>query len=253
MFWIDLKNVQVPHVRQEHLLGAFETLRRRVAVGEQEQEALERFTRKFVTCSLDPEKVGEEAVKIAKEVNWHGHSQSCRKNSAGGKCRFNFPKYPLPHPVFVDANKVFKEGERLSDERRNYILKKVMSVLVELENGKMVVSKTVKRIMEEKKPGETIKQRIRKLLEIASNMEDEEEEEEINQGGEKRGPKRSSFSFSFSTTNNKTFSFSTTNNKKAPRQKPISLDEYGRAVIQQPRKGSTVLLERDLDEVFMNN
>ena len=31
------------------------------------------------------------------------------------------------------------------------------------------------------------------------------------------------------------------------------MDEYIRAVVQQPIKGSTVLLQRDIDEIFMNN
>ena len=34
---------------------------------------------------------------------------------------------------------------------------------------------------------------------------------------------------------------------------PITYDMYERAVIQQPRKGSEVLLQRDIDEIFINN
>ena len=34
---------------------------------------------------------------------------------------------------------------------------------------------------------------------------------------------------------------------------PIQYDEYRRAVQQMPFKGSTILLRRDLDEIFMNN
>ena len=34
---------------------------------------------------------------------------------------------------------------------------------------------------------------------------------------------------------------------------PITYDMYERAVIQQTRKGSEVLLQRDIDEVFINN
>ena len=34
---------------------------------------------------------------------------------------------------------------------------------------------------------------------------------------------------------------------------PITYDMYERAVIQQTRKGSEVLLQRDIDEIFINN
>ena len=37
------------------------------------------------------------------------------------------------------------------------------------------------------------------------------------------------------------------------REKPITYWEYEMAVVQQPRKGSEVLLRRDIDEIFINN
>ena len=39
----------------------------------------------------------------------------------------------------------------------------------------------------------------------------------------------------------------------AGREKPITYWEYEMAVVQQPRKGSEVLLRRDIDEIFINN
>ena len=39
----------------------------------------------------------------------------------------------------------------------------------------------------------------------------------------------------------------------AGRKKRITYEEYERAVVQQPRKGSEVLLRRDIDEIFINN
>ena len=39
----------------------------------------------------------------------------------------------------------------------------------------------------------------------------------------------------------------------AGRKRPITYMEYEMAVIQQPRKGSEVLLRRDIDEIFINN
>ena len=37
------------------------------------------------------------------------------------------------------------------------------------------------------------------------------------------------------------------------RKQPITYYEYEMAVVQQPRKGSEVLLRRDIDEIFINN
>ena len=34
---------------------------------------------------------------------------------------------------------------------------------------------------------------------------------------------------------------------------PITYEKYEQAVIEQPRKGSEVLLQRDIDEIFVNN
>ena len=34
---------------------------------------------------------------------------------------------------------------------------------------------------------------------------------------------------------------------------PITYEKYEQAVIEQPRKGSEVLLQRDIDEIFINN
>lgn len=235
VFWIDLKAVKIHSNYREHLLVAFEKLRNRQTLSKDEGQALAVFTDMFVTCSRDPKRIekrfktglGKEAVKIANEVNWHSHSQSCRKKSGEGQCRFNFPKYPLPYTEFVDGNKVYEEGEKLSEERRNEIIKKVKKVLIVQEKGKSVVSPTVKKILEEKTERETIADRIEKILKIADTQEIDEdfEEKEVTK---KKQPKKK-------------------------KKKKITLDEYIRAVVQQPIKGSTVLLQRDIDEIFMNN
>ena len=197
VLWIDLKAVKIHSNYREHLLVAFEKLRNRQTLSKDEGQALAVFTDMFVTCSRDPKRIekrfktglGEEAVKIANEVNWHSHSQSCRKKSGEGQCRFNFPKYPLPYTEFVDGNKVYEEGEKLSEERRNEIIKKVEKVLIVQENGKSVVSPTVKKILEKKTERETIADRIEKILKIADTQEIDEdfEEKEVTK---KKQPKK---------------------------------------------------------------
>ena len=147
VLWVDLKQVRVKEVDSKRLMRAFEKLKDGKTLDQFEQEDVERYTDAFVTCSRNPEVVGKRAVEIAEEVNCHNHSKSCKKS--GHKCRFNFPKFPLPRTRFVDKNREYEEGEKLSVERRTEILEKVASVLVEEEGGKVILSKEVKKIVRE--------------------------------------------------------------------------------------------------------
>ena len=88
---------------------------------------------------------GEEAVKIAEEVNWHSHSSSCKK---GGRrtCRWKFPRWPLARTIFVDANRE-DAPPRMDPKERESILDAVMRVLVDDEGGQKRISQTVLSIM----------------------------------------------------------------------------------------------------------
>ena len=110
-----------------------------------ERAALERFTDTFVTCSRCITVAGEEAVRIAEEVNWHSHSNSCKK---GGRrtCRWKFPRFPLARTIFVDANRE-DQGPRMDAKEREEILDRVMAVLVDESGGQKVLSTNVKDIM----------------------------------------------------------------------------------------------------------
>ncbi len=129
------------------------------------------------------------------------------------QCRWLFPRFPLGETTFIDITKEIPDDEKLPEADRVLILERVTNVLVEEENGKMVVSRKVKDIMSQfKKEKETRKEyehniftRIRMVLEIAG------------------------------------------------KDKPIEYKDYAKAVLQQPRKGSTVMLRRDIDEIFINN
>ena len=147
VLWVDLKQVRVKEVDSKRLMRAFEKLKDEKLLDQFEQEDVERYTDAFATCSRNPEVVGKRVVEVAEEVNCHNHSKSCKKS--GHKCRFNFPKFPLPRTRFVDKNREYEEGEKLSVERRTEILEKVASVLVEEEGGKVILSKEVKKIVRE--------------------------------------------------------------------------------------------------------
>ena len=110
-------------------------------------EGLEKFTDTFVTCSRCVSVAGEDAVRKAEEVNWHGHSSSCYKDGSRHQCRWKFPKYPLASTIFVDANREVPEEEyKMPKEKRDEILDRVMKVLVETEGNKMMLSREVEEV-----------------------------------------------------------------------------------------------------------
>ena len=140
VLWLDMKEMRIKGVPSETLRSAFEKLRFSQALEEDEIAAVERFTDTFVTCTRCVSVAGEDAVRKAEEVNWHGHSSSCHKNGPPGQCRWKFPKFPLARTIFVDANREVPEEEfKMEKKVRDEILGRVMAVLVEEEGGKMVL------------------------------------------------------------------------------------------------------------------
>ena len=242
VFWVDLKEVKVEGVGDTVLKDAFVKLRLRNALNEEEVEAVEKFTDMFTTCTRCTTVAGEEAVRIAEEVNWHGHSKSCRK--AGPQCRWNFPRFPLAKTKFIDVNReVHEEEYRMPKEKREEILRRVMGVLVDEEGGKMILSKNVERIM---LTFPNVK-RTKRSKAAKTAPEDEQLHPDNN---------------NYSYTKEETANEYEENIKKRIEMilkeasaggEPINYYQYEMAVEQQPRKGSTVLLRRDIDEVFVNN
>ena len=72
-----------PHasdVEKQFLKSAYQNLINDIIPTEEEESAIVKYIDKFVTCSLkDP-----MSADIAKEVNCHKHSHTCRR--AGGVC-----------------------------------------------------------------------------------------------------------------------------------------------------------------------
>ena len=145
VLWLDLDELKVEGVNKYELKESYSKLKHSQPLESNEVRALEKFTDTFVTCTRCVSVAGAEAVKIAEETNWHGHSNSCRKGGAR-LCRWKFPRYPLERTIFVDANRDEVEP-RLDAKVREEILDRVMRVLVQEEGGKKVLSQRVKKIM----------------------------------------------------------------------------------------------------------
>jgi len=109
VLWLDLKEIKVDEVDNSDLQEGYNRLRHNQPLEPEHLRAIENFTDAFVTCTrcvsvaglqllgqdadLEAAKTaGEEAVKKAEEVNWHGHSKSCTKGG-GPQCRWKFPRY----------------------------------------------------------------------------------------------------------------------------------------------------------------
>ena len=105
VLWLDLVEIKVEGINNNVLKESYNKLKNSEPLESYELNALEKFTDTFVTCTRCVNVAGAEAVKIAEETNWHGHSNSCKKGGGGRLCRWKFPRYPLERTIFVDANK----------------------------------------------------------------------------------------------------------------------------------------------------
>ena len=282
VLWLDLNQIKIKGVASETLESAFEKLRYSRPLEEEEVEGLEKFTDTFVTCSRCVSVAGEDAVRKAEEVNWHGHSSSCYKDGSRHQCRWKFPKYPLASTIFVDANREVPEEEyKMPKEKRDEILDRVMKVLVETEGNKMMLSREVEEIMtsfsnvkvvarEENAEEEvqTPKEPLTKAKEsLAQPKESLSKPKESSKKPEEVREKASRDRFKkrigrVTYVKMETPEEYERNIKKRIEMvlklasaggEPITYYKYEMAVTQQRRKGSEVLLRRDVDEVFMSN
>ena len=151
----------------------------------------------------------------------------------------------------------------MEKEVREDILNRVMHVLVEMEGNRMVLSKDVEQIMtsfenvevvesRQKLPGENSKQ----LPEEVSKQLPEEVSKQSPQEKVKRW--RSKITYVKRETpeeyeKNIRKRIEMVLKLASAGGEPITYYQYEMAVRQQPRRGSEVLLRRDIDEVFMSN
>ena len=291
--WLDLKEIKVKGVSNNVLQDAYRKLRKSEELESYEVSALEKFTDTFVTCTRCVTVAGEEAVRIAEEVNWHSHSKSCKK---GGRktCRWKFPRFPLARTIFVDANREYRGG-KMDAKERDDILDRVMEVLTDECGGQRVLSTKVRDIMlggkypnikkieeeslaEEEESssecGEDLTQDNFPDL-TQDNLPDltQEQLQDLTKAKPKAKDKRKQNAGSFRIHNFKKRYAGLYVKMESPEEyavnikrriedvlklasvgrKLITYEEYEQAVVEQPRKGSEVLLRRDIDEIFINN
>ena len=116
----------------KHLEKAFATCAESSIPDEDETSAMEAFVDEFVTCSLR----NPSTRKIASTVQHHHHTFSCRKRSS--KCRFNFPRFPCLYtqvaiPLRLRFGEDDEEGKRKEMMKTRMVLHKVREILEDEE------------------------------------------------------------------------------------------------------------------------
>ena len=226
VIWIDLKEVKAEGVHNELLESAYRKLKQSEGLEGYERRAIENFTDAFVTVTRCVTIAGEEAVRIAEEVNWHSHSSSCKK---GGRrtCRWKFPRWPLARTIFVDANRE-DAPPRMDPKERESILDAVMRVLVEDEGGQKRISQTVLSIMHSSRYP-NVKLFDEDGNEVEKESRDESDEESLcdenpaeNEISKDSDPKKKVDELSKSTESPKQISEENLSQKKTPEPKKKS-------------------------------
>ena len=190
----------------KHLKEAFRKLRENEKLEKAEIQELETYVDKFVTCSLNPNKLtsmgccnGIDLANLAEEVQQHRHTRTCRKYDTN--CRFHKPTFPMKttnvfSPYFTPEN-----GDQGSEEKRK---PEILTKVKELLDDKEVISKIMSKY---------------------NKMEESLEEYEKNRG------KRIDELLEIAGTN---------------------YQEYVTEIEYSTRQGHTILLERDIDEGYIN-
>ena len=112
------------------LTKAFKKLRNNLPLNGDDIRSLRRFIDEYTTVCIHENTVGKHVAKVAKEVNKHHHTKTCRKYDT--TCRFSYPRLPAPYTIIVEPCKADTpaEKEKLLLKYRK-VLQKVQCVIEE--------------------------------------------------------------------------------------------------------------------------
>ena len=155
-----------------NLKRAFKKFRNNDNLNNDEINCVQTFIDRYTTVSIHELSVGKEVAKIAKEVNKHHHTKTCRKH--GSTCRFNYPKYPSPNTIVVQPCQVKdpKEKDALLAKYQT-ILRKVKIILEDENEIKKIMEKYDKQIESKTELRKNIEKRIREVVDVAGVEYDE--------------------------------------------------------------------------------
>ena len=85
------------------LTKAFKKLKNNEDLTKRDIEVLKCFADEFITVTTHSATVGDDVSKIARDVNLHHHTHTCRKH--GDNCRFGFERLPSPETIVAQPAK----------------------------------------------------------------------------------------------------------------------------------------------------
>ena len=112
------------------LKNVFRKLKANERLTHTDQCRLKTFIDEFTTVCTNEQTVGTNVAKIAKEVNKHHHTKTCRKYNED--CRFDYPRCPTPHTIIAQPlsdDYDAKERDVILTKNKN-IIEKVKDILV---------------------------------------------------------------------------------------------------------------------------
>ena len=190
----------------KYLTNSFRKLRDNEDLNGIEIGELERFVDKFITCSLNPDKLnklvsnGWKLAKLAEEVQQHKHTRTCHKYA--DTCRFHKPTFPMKKTTLF--TNIVKTDDTEADDNKPKgnpdLLLRVKELLDEKDTIQKIMEKYDKFQELEYDYIENRAKRIDELLEIAGT----------------------------------------------------NYDEYVEAIRCSVKQGHMILLERDIDEGYIN-
>ena len=122
------------------LKSAFKKLRHDGKLTSNEKESLRKFIDTYTTVSTHENTVGKRVANIAREVNRHHHTKTCRKHDTS--CRFGYPRFPSPFTIIVTPCTAESQEEKQKILLKNQkILRKVQDVLEDEEAVQKIMAK----------------------------------------------------------------------------------------------------------------
>ena len=156
-----------PKVRKPFQLidEAFRKLRNDVPLNDEELYSLKNFIDEFTTVSLHTNIVGKDVANIAKEVNVHHHTKTCRKYNK--QCRFNYPRFPIHETIVCKPFKGTKEEKDKHFKKHDEILNKIYNILSDSEKLCEIMANYKKDEETKDNHQQFIRERILKICDLA--------------------------------------------------------------------------------------
>ena len=163
----------------------FKKIKQSQKLTKEDKSVLVTWIDSFITVSTHHDTVGPDVAEIARAVNKHHCTKTCRK--LGTNCRFNYPKPPSPKTIIQEKPKEGNEEKRNQSVAKGLLtIKKVMDVLEDEENIQKIMAQFKKEAETSEEMLENRVKRIKMVCKLAAvSYEDYIEALEMTSNGYK--------------------------------------------------------------------